>query len=360
MDCIDVPYKTVDNVSILLNVYPPPLQTPNPCLPAVVYFHGGGLTVGNRTSWFPTWLKDRLFAAGIVFISADYRLTPSVTMHDIIQDIRDLFKFLSKKDLCFKALSDGGLFTIDPESIAVAGSSAGGACAYQAAIHASPKPKAVLSLYGMLGQAFCWTNLIPKSEVFFLGRELLDPRNFSEFIYPTSKSLPPISDSPLSYHPPTSPTPGWPANPRMPLARLYLQLGVTLDYVTGQHQPSLSSSLRPILPAHPPTPEGRFAVQDTMKAVIPPEHHIVFPQLNITSEFPPTFLFHGEKDSAVPVQESEHMAMLLEKVGVPVRLLVVEGAEHSLDYAPDAEEKYASYFDEMAAFLTRHCYPDHV
>lgn len=28
-------------------------------VPAVVYFHGGGLTVGNRDSWLPNWLKSQ-------------------------------------------------------------------------------------------------------------------------------------------------------------------------------------------------------------------------------------------------------------------------------------------------------------
>lgn len=30
-------------------------------VPAVVYFHGGGLLVGNRRSWFPEWLHGESF-----------------------------------------------------------------------------------------------------------------------------------------------------------------------------------------------------------------------------------------------------------------------------------------------------------
>lgn len=54
-------YKEVDGIRILLDVYLPPddvVQHAKHC-PAVVYFHGGGLTVGNRRSWFPTWLKSQ-------------------------------------------------------------------------------------------------------------------------------------------------------------------------------------------------------------------------------------------------------------------------------------------------------------
>lgn len=28
-------------------------------VPAVVYFHGGGLLVGDRKSWFPEWLRSQ-------------------------------------------------------------------------------------------------------------------------------------------------------------------------------------------------------------------------------------------------------------------------------------------------------------
>ncbi|KAJ7022743.1 alpha/beta-hydrolase [Mycena alexandri] len=350
MDCLDVCYKTIGPTRVLLNVYPPDLkpESPHPRVPAVVYFHGGGLTVGNRTSWFPTWLKARIVDAGFLFISADYRLLPSCTVHDIIDDIKDVFLFLARDDLLFKTDTDCH-FGVDPTSFAVAGSSAGGLCAYLAALYASPKPKAVLSMYGMGGQSFGHVSLTPKTEVFFLGRELLDPANFSDFLYPKCKSLETITDSALAYLPASHPQAGWPANPRMPLPRLYLQLGVTIDYFTGQHEPSLSAKLRPLLETD--AARDPFALQDAMKALIPPEHRVLFPQFHITSQFPPTFLCHGSEDTAVHVEESQHLHAQLQRAGVPVKLLVIDGASHSLDYVPNAEELYASHFDEMAEFL---------
>lgn len=137
----------------------------------------------------------------------------------------------------------------------------------------------------------------------------------------------------------------------MPLSRLFLQLGVPADYCTGQHAPSLSATLRPLLETD--IAANPLALQDAMKALIPPEHHAVFPQLNVTPSFPPTFLCHGSIDSAVPLVESQHMHMLLKRAGVPVRLLALDGADHSFDYAPDAETLYSSHFDEMAEFLKK-------
>ena len=54
-------------MEVELDLYLPPEPEPGPqsvsrsttnspkLLPCLVYFHGGGLTVGNKTSWFPFW-----------------------------------------------------------------------------------------------------------------------------------------------------------------------------------------------------------------------------------------------------------------------------------------------------------------
>ena len=54
---LTIVYKVVDDLPIHVDVYPPtiPVLSSSP-IPAVIYFHGGALTVGNRKSWFPTWL----------------------------------------------------------------------------------------------------------------------------------------------------------------------------------------------------------------------------------------------------------------------------------------------------------------
>jgi acetyl esterase/lipase len=48
-------YKHVEDLPIYLDLYTPLVPQDRP-IPVVVYFHGGGLTVGNRKSWFPKWL----------------------------------------------------------------------------------------------------------------------------------------------------------------------------------------------------------------------------------------------------------------------------------------------------------------
>ncbi|KAJ8080238.1 hypothetical protein PM082_017068 [Marasmius tenuissimus] len=341
-------YKTCPGGPIKVDVYIP--SNVHPSSGAVVYFHGGGLTVGNRKSWFPTWLHKRLDAVGHALVSPDYRLIPSggVTAHEELEDIQDLFTFLRGPEFQ-RALPTGLDFKLRPDRIAVAGTSAGGTCSYLAATHVQPKPKAVLSMYGMGGDYLIPHYYTIKTKPFFRGRELLDPKNFTEFLHPSIPSDPSqsLSDSPLEYHPPTSPTPGYPSNPHMLLSRLYLQLGSFLDYYTGQHDPSLSASWREMSSSSDLDPETRKQLAETIDS----KHLGLFPSLNVRSDWPSTLFVHGAEDSAVPVAESQYLHELLLKQGVTSELVVVEGKEHSFDYEPGSEDTHRALFDRIARFL---------
>jgi len=78
-DPITLVYKTIpapdpetdgepSEVPLHLDVYPPEKPRSNDGsihgndrveVPAVVYFHGGGLLAGNKKSWFPEWLRSQ-------------------------------------------------------------------------------------------------------------------------------------------------------------------------------------------------------------------------------------------------------------------------------------------------------------
>ena len=190
--------------------------------------------------------------------------------------------------------------------------------------------------------------LLPKTKPFFLGYELLDPTQFSEFMNPASSSLAPVAQSPPSYFGPDSATPGMPSNPRMQLARLWLQYGVHLDYWTGLHEPSISNTLRELLPA-----EGEdIAVADArLAAALPASEHAIFPQLLVTPEWPRVLLIHGSEDTAVRAQGSRDLHARLLDANVQTALRIVEGSEHSFDLKRDAEEAFGGLFDEAAEFL---------
>ncbi|KAI0246271.1 Alpha/Beta hydrolase protein [Lactifluus subvellereus] len=339
-----VTYKQIGDLSLYIDVYPPTAHPDRP-VPALVFFHGGGMTVGNRTSWFPTWLCRRTTAAGFAFISADYRLLPPSTGHDVLEDVVDLFAFLDSTPLL-------GTVQIDRTRLAVAGSSAGAFCAFFAATYANPKPRAVLSLYGLGGDLFTPHVLSskPKTEPFFLGYELLDPAEFSEFMYPKSASQAPIAQSQPAFFGPDSPTPGMPSNPRMKVARLWLQLGVFLDYWTGLHEPSISATLRELLTEE--REEDASAMMDArLRRALPPSAHPILPQLLVSPEWPPVMLIHGSDDSAVPAQSSRAMHARLLDAKVVTTFRIMDGSGHSFDLKNGAEEAFGGLFDEAIEFL---------
>jgi acetyl esterase/lipase len=138
----------------------------------------------------------------------------------------------------------------------------------------------------------------------------------------------------------------------MLIGRLYLQLGLFLDYYTGDHDPSLSLRLREALYANSVDSDQAQHVEQ-MRSLIPKHHLALFPQFGITPSWPPTLLCHGINDSAVLVEESRNLKASLESVGVPVRLMEFEGREHSFDYEPNAEVRHKTEFDEVGEFLKK-------
>ncbi|RXW24062.1 hypothetical protein EST38_g1750 [Candolleomyces aberdarensis] len=148
--------------------------------------------------------------------------------------------------------------------------------------------------------------------------------------------------------------PGYPANPRMLLVRLYLQLGIYLDYYAGQHEPSLSVKLREALLSFDQDTgsNDRLEAVTTMLDSVPEHHLALFPQsivpqkesrnlhqLILASSSPPTFT-EGAPEEDITQHASKGS-----------KLIEVPGAEHSFDLVPDAEEKYGKVFNEIVEYL---------
>jgi acetyl esterase/lipase len=71
------------------------------------------------------------------------------------------------------------------------------------------------------------------------------------------------------------------------------------------------------------------------------------PVAHVTSRAPAFRLLHGDRDSLVPLDQSERLAIALEQSGVPVEFVVIQGRGHafSLD---------AAQMQQAAAFFRRH------
>jgi acetyl esterase/lipase len=215
---------------------------------------------------------------------------------------------------------------------------------YLHTLNRSYRPLRVKLVYVIDQQTAHW--LSPKTQVFYKNRDMLDPAKFLSYIYPYPEPLQPISDSPLAYDPPSAPIPGYPANPRMLLIRLYLQLGVFMNYYLGEHEINLHEHLHGIIQEN--LEEDH---ESLLKIILPAHHHCLLPQVGVTSSWPPTFLMHGSADTVVPMQESRHIYELLQCAGVQVYLEIASECEHSYDLDVDAGRVHGPTFDKALKFL---------
>ena len=80
------------------------------------------------------------------------------------------------------------------------------------------------------------------------------------------------------------------------------------------------------------------------------------PVRNVTAEYPPTLLLHGDQDTDVPYAQSVQMAEALKRHGVDHRLITVVNGEHGFDRGERglSDPITAELFDRVVEFLKRH------
>jgi acetyl esterase/lipase len=123
----DVPYRTIDGRELALDLYLPPEGGKQ--RPAVLFVHGGGFIQGHRrlmgaATDFPARLAA-LAASGYVVASIEYRFSPKAFFPAQVQDAKAAIAWLRDH------ADDYG---IDPDRIAIWGTSAGGTIATTVAL----------------------------------------------------------------------------------------------------------------------------------------------------------------------------------------------------------------------------------
>ena len=125
-------YKSVDGRDICADVIG---ASPGARKPAVVWIHGGGLIFGSRTVSPRDPFLRALLEGGFVVVSIDHRLAPETKLPDIVDDVRDAWRWIG----------DVGLarFGIDSERLAMAGGSAGVYLSLMSGYLLDPRPRAM-------------------------------------------------------------------------------------------------------------------------------------------------------------------------------------------------------------------------
>src|ERR1043165_5705661 len=284
-------FKTVHDLKIQADVYRVPGEE---IRPVIVWIHGGALILGQRTG-LRADQRDRYLKAGYVIVSIDYRLAPETKLKGIIEDVQDAFKWVRAKG--------PELYKIDPKRVGVVGHSAGGYLTLMTGFVVEPRPQALVPFYGYGDITNEWYS---RPDPFYRKTR---PLVSKEDAYKAIGNKETTTSTPER-------------------GKFYLycrQNGLWPKEVAG----------------HDPDKEPRAF-----------DHFC--PIRNVTKEYPPTLLLHGDNDTDVPHQQSVDMAKELKRVGVPHEFISLPGYGHGFDGKGMKDAKVAAAFDQVEAFLKKH------
>jgi acetyl esterase/lipase len=244
--------------------------------------------------------------AGYTVVSIDYRLAPETKLQAILKDVQDAYHWVIRQG--------PGLFNVDPDRLAVVGHSAGGYLTLMTGFRVHPRPKALVSFYGYGDVVGDWYS---RPDPHYN----LEPAVLPEIARQGINRLV-ISESPTA----SLTEQRW-------LFYLYCrQQGLWPKEVTGYN------------PHTDPRVFEQFC-----------------PERNVTQDYPPTLLLHGDKDTDVPYELSKQMAAALKEQHVPHRLITMKGQGHAFDIHPNGflegeppglkHPKVAVAFNAVLAFL---------
>lgn len=281
-------FKTVGELELRADVYGISSAEPKP---VIIWFHGGALIGGARgvcDDQLETFLE-----AGFTLVSPDYRLAPETKLPGIIEDVRDVCQWVRDKG--------PELLNIDPDRIVVGGDSAGGYLALMTGFCVEPRPKALVSFFGYGDVAGPWYSQV-------------DPFYSQEPAVSKAEAYSKIGDHEISGEP-----------PGVKRSTYYLYL--------RQH------GLWPLeVVGHDPAAEPEAFDQ-------------YCPIRNVTPEYPPTIMIHGDKDTDVPHEQSAMMAEELARVGVEHEFITIKDGPHGFSWK---DPQPAEACRQMLTFLKKH------
>lgn len=283
-------YKTVAHHPLKADVYRPHDARRHP---VIFWLHGGALIFGDRTHIRAVQV-ERYVKAGFVVVSIDYRLAPETKLPEILEDVRDAYLWVRAKG--------PALFHADPNRIAVVGHSAGGYLTLAAGYHLQPRPKALVSFYGYGDITGAWYS---RPDPFYL-REPAVSKESAELAVGSTV----ISEGDEER--------------RWPFYLYCRQQGLWPKEVAGWDPDSQPRAFDPYCPAR-----------------------------NVSADYPPTLLLHGDQDTDVPFEQSAMMARELARRNVEHRFIQIRGGQHGFD-ANLSDPQAVQAFEEGLSFLKKH------
>lgn len=285
-------YKTVGDLPIKADVYRLPGDD---IRPALVWIHGGALITGQRTG-MRAEQRQRYLDAGFVVVSIDYRLAPETKLKGIIDDVKDAFQWVREQG--------PKLHKIDPKRIGVVGHSAGGYLTLMSGFAVEPRPQALVAFYGYGDIDGNW---YAKPDPFY------------------RKTRPIVSKEDAYKAIGTKEIAEGNVKGRGDFYMYCRQNGLWPQLVAGHD------------PVKEPQAFDRFC-----------------PIRNVTKDYPPTLLLHGDNDTDVPYNQSVDMAGELQKKGVAYKFITIKNGPHGFDAKGFKDADVAAAFERTLAFLKKH------
>lgn len=213
--------------------------------------------------------------AGFVLASIDYRLAPETMLPEIVEDVEDGYHWL---------VTEGATrFNIDRDRIAVVGHSVGAYLALLMGYRVEPRPRAIVSFYGYGDITGDWYT---SPSAVFNEEPKITEAEARTFV---GKDV--ISGTPFAME-----------HRRGDFYVWCRQQGVWPIEVSGKNPITDMEWFRPFEPIR-----------------------------NVSPDFPPMLLLHGEQDTDVPIEQSIRMAEALERYDVPHRLITNREWTHMFD-----------------------------
>ncbi|KAM6508320.1 hypothetical protein FALCPG4_018193 [Fusarium falciforme] len=298
-------FKVTNGISIAADVYFRKATVASK-LPIALHFHGGNFTVGSK-ELLVRHQAEKLVDLGFVVVSANYRLSPTITVFEgPVKDALDAYKW-AQTTLPELLSGDAGV-NADGSRIVTLGHSCGATLALLTAGLPRP-PRAILDVYGI--------------------KYLSDP----------------------AYHTPLPAPPGSPKFDQDFVGRVWKDV------------PPPTSAPPPMRPSGPDFTSHRVAWMfesmgkgTLLKATVGDDNYDRVDPVSLFTKghFPPTYFIHGTEDRLVPASLSQRAHDELKSHGVETELVLVEGGQHGFDERAQPGDSVFDVLTKGFEFLKAH------